>query len=148
MSQNNNPFAQMFSQNDFMKTFQNYQPAAFDIKSLMELQRKNLQAFTEAQQVTVESIQAIAQRQGEILTQMLEENSSIAKEMMGEGSPEDKAAKNADLAKSMYEKSIKNMREISDMLNKSSLVASDIINKRVSDNMSEIKTALKTKKAA
>ncbi len=148
MSQNANPFAQMFSQNDFMKTFQNYQATPFDIKTLMELQRKNLQALTEAQQVTVESIQAIAQRQSEILSQMMEENSSLAKELLGEGSPEDKAAKNADIAKTMYEKSIKNIREISDMLNKSSLVASDIINKRVTDNMSEIKSVLKTKKAA
>ena len=148
MTQNTNPFAHLFSQNDFLKHMQNYQLTYFDFKSIMELQRKNLQALTEAQQVTAENLQAIAQKQGEILSQMLEENSSLAKELLGDGTPEDKAAKNAELAKALYEKSIKNIREISEMLNKSSIAASDIINKRVSDNMIEMKTALKQKKAA
>lgn len=148
MTQNTNPFAQLFSQNDFFKTLQNYQSSSFDMKTLMELQRKNLQALTEAQQVTVENLQVIAQKQGEILTQMMSENSTIAKELMSEGTPEEKAAKNADLAKKLYEKSVKNMRDISDILNKSNIAASEIINKRFSDNMSEIKTAFKQKKAA
>ena len=93
MTQNTNPFAQLFSQNDFFKTLQNYQSSSFDMKTLMELQRKNLQALTEAQQVTVENLQVIAQKQGEILTQMMSENSTIAKELMSEGTPEEKAAK-------------------------------------------------------
>jgi len=146
----NNPFSQLFSQNDFSKTFQQYQAIPFEMKDLMETQRKNLQAFTEAQQLAVESMQAVAQRQTEIVSQMIEDNSNIAKELMGEGSPEQKLAKNAELLKKLYEKTTSNMQELSDMISKSSAETGKLLNKRVSASMGEIKSALERshKKAA
>lgn len=146
----NNPFSQLFSQNDFSKTFQQYQAIPFEMKDLMETQRKNLQAFTEAQQLAMESMQAVAQRQTEIVSQIIEDNSNIAKELMGEGSPEQKLAKNAELLKKLYEKTTGNMQELSDMISKSSTETGKLLNKRVSASMGEIKSALEKshKKAA
>tara|TARA_R100001143_G_scaffold52561_1_gene47849 strand:+ start:195 stop:644 length:450 start_codon:yes stop_codon:yes gene_type:complete len=146
----NNPFSQFFSQNDFSKAFQQYQAIPFDMKDLMETQRKNLQAFTEAQQLAVESMQAVAQRQTEIVSQIIEDNSNIAKELMGEGNPEQKLAKNAELFKKLYEKTTSNMQELSDMISKSGAETGKLLNKRVSASMGEIKSALEKgqKKAA
>ena len=146
----NNPFSQFFSQNDFSKAFQQYQAIPFEMKDLMETQRKNLQAFTEAQQLAMESMQAVAQRQTEIVSQIIEDNSNIAKELMGEGSPEQKLAKNAELFKKLYEKTTVNMQELSDMISKSGAETGKLLNKRVSASMGEIKSALEKgqKKAA
>jgi len=138
----NNPFSQFFLQNDFSKAFQQYQAIPFEMKDLMETQRKNLQAFTEAQQLAVENMQAVAQRQTEIVSQIIEDNSNIAKELMGEGSPEQKLAKNAELFKKLYEKTTSNMQELSGMISKSGAETGKLLNKRVSASMGEIKSVL------
>jgi phasin family protein len=147
---NKNPFADFFSPNDFSKIFENYQAVPFDMKSLMESQRKNVQAITEAQQLALGGLQAIAQRQSEIMSQIVEDNSSIAKELMAEGTPEEKIAKNAKLFKNYYERTVKNMQELSEMINKSNSEATSVINKRVAATMNEIQSSLEKnqKKAA
>ena len=137
-----NPFGDFFSQNDFSKFFENHQSMPFDMQGFMETQRKNIQAISDAQTIAVENMQAIAQRQSTILSQMVEDNTVIAKEFMAEGTPEEKIAKNADLFKKSYERSVKNMNEISDMLNQSSNEASEIINKRVKATLNEVKTSM------
>ena len=130
--------------------FENYQSLPFDVQAFMDTQRKNMQAVTEAQQTALEGIQALAQRQTEILSKMVEENSQIAKGALSEGTPEEKMAKNADLFKAAYERSIKNLNDMAELINKSNQEATDIINKRVSASMNELKAAIKSpqKKAA
>ena len=154
MTKQQNPFSDFFSQNfsnnDFTKMFENYQSLPFDVQAFMDTQRKNMQAVTEAQQTALEGIQALAQRQTEILSKMVEENSQIAKGALSEGTPEEKMAKNADLFKAAYERSIKNLNDMAELINKSNQEATDIINKRVSASMNELKAAIKSpqKKAA
>ena len=130
--------------------FENYQSLPFDVQAFMDTQRNNMQAVTEAQQTALEGIQALAQRQTEILSKMVEENSQIAKGALSEGTPEEKMAKNADLFKAAYERSIKNLNDMAELINKSNQEATDIINKRVSASMNELKAAIKSpqKKAA
>lgn len=137
-----NPFSEFFAQNDFAKSFEQYQNLPFDLKDMLETQRRNVQAFTEAQQLAMESLQAIAQRQAEILSQVVEDNSNIAKGLLSEGTPEEKMSKNADFFKKAYERTVENMRELSEMVNKSNIEAGNIINKRVTASMNEIKHSL------
>ena len=81
MPSTKNQFTDFFAQNDFSKFFENYNTAPIDMKSFLETQRKNLQALSEAQQSAVEGIQAIAQRQTELLSQFVEDNSSLARQV-------------------------------------------------------------------
>lgn len=136
-----NPF-DFFAQSDFGKLFENYQASPFDLKSLLETQRKNVQAISEANQLAMNNLQTIAQRQAEILSQIVDDNSAIAKQMMTEGTPEEKIAKNAKMFKSIYERTVGNMKELSEMINKSNQEASAIINKRVTASMNEIQSSL------
>lgn len=140
---NQNPFADFFAQNDFSEFFENFQNAPFDMKALMDSQMKNIQALSEAQQVALDNVQAMAQRQSEFLSQIVEDNSKLAKEIMAEGTPEQKLSKNADLFKELYERSVSNLDEISAMLNESGQKASDILNKRVSASLNEIQDTIK-----
>lgn len=137
-----NPFSNFFSQNEFSKMFENFKSMPFDMQSLLETQRKNIQAMSEAQQVAIENMQAIAQRQSEMLSQIVEENSKLTTQIMAEGTPEEKIAKQADLFKGLYERSVKNMNDLAEMVSESNQEASKIINKRVSASMSEIKSSL------
>lgn len=140
------PFQNFFTPNDFGKAFEQYQPPyqsmPFDMSALLETQRKNFQAMSDAQKTAFENMQTIAQRQGEILSQLVEENGRLAQELMTEGTPEEKMAKNADVFKSVYEKSIRNLDELSELVRKSNDETSGIINKRISASVSEFKSAL------
>lgn len=141
------PFNTIFG-DDFMAQFDTGKTMPFDMKDIMETQRKNIQAITDAQQAAYEGMQAIAQKQAEVMSQLLEDNNSMAKELMAEASPEQKMAKNAELCKKIYEKGIQNVKEISEMLNKSHTEAGEILNKRVSASMNEIKSSIEKKKKA
>lgn len=121
----------------------------FDMQGFMELQRKNMQALGEAQQLTMEGFQAIAQKQTEFFSQMMEENSKLAQEMMGKGSPEEMVAKQADMVKKSYEKSMLNAKKIAEMVGNSNQQASEIIGKRISCSLGEMKASMeKAKKQA
>lgn len=137
-----NPFSDFFARSDVSKIFESYKNPAFDMKVFLETQRKNVQALTQAQQLAFQSLQAIAQRQSEVLSQMVEDNSSLAREMMSEGTPEEKIAKNAELFRAVYERTVENLQELSEAINKTGQEASTVINKRVSATMNEIQDSL------
>jgi phasin family protein len=139
---NNKSAADFFSQSDFTKFFAPMTSPAFGVKSLMESQRKNMQALTEAQQLAFQGIRAIAQRQSELLSRVARDNSVMAREMMAEGTPEEKMSRNADAIKSVYERAIEDLRALSDMANKSSEEATGVITKRIAATMNEIQTVL------
>jgi phasin family protein len=113
----------------------------FDIKQLMEIQRKNVQAVTDAIQLSMEGVQQLLSRQAELTARLVQDNSSYASTIMAEGTPEQKVQRQADLARKSYETTIKSARELSDILAKSGEEAAEIINRRVSATLSEFKDA-------
>lgn len=139
-----NTFSAFLKNNDVSKLLESYPAMPFDMQSLFETQRKNLQSLSEAQQLMFGNIQAIAQRQTEIVSQIMQEQTTITQELMKEGTPEEKMAKNADLFKKGYEKMIANITEISDMVKKSNIEASGLLNKRLSASMKEIQSVIES----
>lgn len=141
-----NPFFENWLKPDVSKLFSLISSAPFDVKSTVETGRKSFQAFTDSQQIGIESLQTVLQRQSEILTQMLQDQSEIAKEIMHEGTPEDKIARSADLIRKSYERTVCSIREVGDIVSKSSREASEIINKRVAASLNEIKSSAEENK--
>lgn len=141
-----NDFSKFFD-NDFTKNLTGFS-FPFDMKTLMETQTRNLQAITEAQQLAMEGFQAIAQRQSEMVSQMVQDNTALAQEVMSESSPEQKIAKQADIMKKVYERSIRDLKEIGELINKSNEDAADVLSKRVSASLTELKTAVSKTKSA
>ena len=127
---------------EFSKSIPGVNNLSFDMKAVMEAQRKNWQAFVEAQQVAAESIQTVMQRNGEIISQFVQDQSEIARKIINEGSPEEKVARGTELVKRSYEKTVSGMREVGDIVNKSGREAGEIINKRVSCALNEIADAI------
>lgn len=135
-------FTAFFQPAEFGKVFENFKSMPFDMQSIMETQRKNIQAMSEAQQIAIENFQAIAQRQSEMLSQIVEEHSKMTSQLMSEGTPEEKIAKQTDLIKGLYERSVKNISDLAEMVSSSNQETSKILNKRVSASMSEIKSSI------
>lgn len=112
-------------------------------EALIESHRRNIEAVTRANRVAFEGMQAVAQRQAEILRQAVEESTKALREMTKPGEPSEKLASQAALVKEAYELSLANLRELTEMSTKSNTEAADVLTHRFADSLDELKGALK-----
>src|SRR5262245_53538271 len=101
---------------DFTKMLSEYKLPGIDLDAMLQAQRKNIEALTAANRTAAEGLQAFARRQSEILRQNMAELQSQLSSAVSSGAPEEKLAKQAELAKSAFEKAIKDMKELSELL--------------------------------
>lgn len=141
-----NPFAAMdfskfdLSKFDVTKMLGDVKIPGFDMQAIMDAQRKNIEALTAANQTAVQGMQAVAQRQAEILSQSMNEVSSIAQQLASSASnPQEMTAKQAELVRKAFEQALANARELAEMVSKSNTEAFAIINKRVTESLQELK---------
>ena len=146
-----NPFANVdfskfdMTKFDMTKMLGDVKIPGFDMDAIMAAQRKNIEALTAANQTAVQGMQAVAQRQAEILSQAMNEVSSIAQQLSGSGNPQEMTAKQTELARKAFEQALSNMRELAEMVSKSNTEAFAIINKRVTESLQELKTLVAAK---
>jgi phasin family protein len=133
----------------FSSMMTNYKVPGLDVAALVESQKKNVEALTSANRLVFEGMQAIAKRQAEILQETMNEASKAIDALAKAGSPQEVAAKQAELAKVAFERALSNMRELADMVTKANEAASGKINDRIAATLDEIKAmALKSKQPA
>jgi phasin family protein len=136
---NKGPFSGFdFSKFDMQKVFTDFKIPGVDMQELLAAQQKNIAALTQANQHAVEGLQALARRQSEILQQAMKSAADAAKMAVGAGGPKEAAAKQAELAKAAFEHAVSNMREMAEMVGKSSEQAFSVISKRVSEGLDEM----------
>jgi phasin family protein len=131
MSKQQNP-------SDFFKAWTDFKVPAFDVSSFSAAQRRNMEVLSAANQVITESVQTISRRQAEVMRANVENVLKASKEIWTNKSPELNTAKQAELAKSLYESAVSNAREVSELASKSSMEAFDLISKRAAESFSEI----------
>jgi phasin family protein len=132
---------------DISKFVGDFKVPGLDVESLVSSQRKNIEALTQANKLAFEGVQAVFKRQVEILRQTLEESSSIAKELVETGTPQEKAVRQTELAKDAFERALANSRELSEIIAKSNSEAFELLNKRFTQVLDEIKDGIgKTKR--
>ena len=131
---------------DFTKMMADYKVPGIDFTAMAAAQKKNLDAITKANQLAFEGMQAVVRRQTELLKQMMEEASGAVQQMMADGTPEQKIARQTDMIRQGFEKTLANMKEMSEMVAKSNTEAADVISKRVSESLTELKGAIDTTK--
>jgi phasin family protein len=132
---------------DVGKAFAGFNFPGLDIESLVAAQRKNLEAFTQANQLAVEGVQALARRQVEIARQAVDEASALLREWTQPGAPEERLAKNAEIAKQAFEKGVANARELAELVAKANSEAFNVIHKRVSEGFEELRDYAKQRVA-
>ncbi|CDI03724.1 Granule-associated protein (Phasin) [Candidatus Competibacter denitrificans Run_A_D11] len=149
MSTNNpfNPFANVdLGKFDMTKLFSDVKIPGFDMKAAMDAQRKNIEALNAANQAAVQGMQAVAQRQAEILSQAVSEISTIAQQLASaSNNPQELTSKQAEVARKAFEQALANARELAEIVSKSNTEAFAIINKRVSESLQELKALVANK---
>jgi phasin family protein len=135
-----------------MKFWSDYkapQMPAFDMSNVVNAGRRNAEAVTAAGQCVAESCQTIARRQAELARAQVEKVLKSTKDMLVNGSPEINTTKQVELAKSVFESSLNNLREVSELCTKSGFEVFDLLNKCATKSLEEIHAvAPKAKKAA
>jgi phasin family protein len=139
MMNGQNGFKNPFFDFDFTKALNDFKVPGVDVDALVAAQRKNIEALTQANQLAVEGVQAVARRQIEIARQAIDEFSALVREFSTPSSPEVSLAKQAEFSKVALEKGVANAKELAEMVTKANTEAFNVLNKRVTESFEEVR---------
>jgi phasin family protein len=141
-------FPNMMDFSKFMPNFntQNFNVPAFDVQAMMETNRRNAEAFTQAGQRAMQAMQAIMQRQNEMVRETWQETAARAAEVMAVASPQEKFAKQSEVTKASFEKAVSNSRELTELLTKCNVETAEAFTGCLTEAMGSVRTACTTRK--
>jgi phasin family protein len=127
---------------DVTKMIGEFKVPGVDIETLVASQRKNIEALTQANKLAFEGLQAMFKRQVEIARQSIEESTAVARQLVDNGTPQEKAVRQTELTKEAFEQALANSRELSEIIAKSNAEAFELLNKRFFAILDEIKDGI------
>lgn len=127
----------------FQDAFANLKLPNVDSKAMVEAQKKNLETLINANQTALTGTQELFKRQAEMMQQALSDATEAAKELASTGvDPKALVAKQTELIQTAFEKTLANSHEISDMVKKKQEEVAQVVNKRVTESLGEVKDAI------
>jgi phasin family protein len=132
--QSGDPFSQ------FAAMFQQYQLPGLDVSAILEARRKDVEALTEANQAAFGGMQAIQDKQLEILRRALDDFQSIAQQLAS--SPTKPPLNPADAVQKALHAALADMQDIAQKTQRTQTEAYAIVSKRIEDAVQELKTSL------
>jgi len=134
---------------DVTKIMGDFRVPGIDLEAAVATQRKNIEALTQANQLAVEGAQALMRRQVEITRQAMEDFSAMFRDLVQpNGSPEDRFAKQAEYSKHAIEKGLSNAKELTELVTKANTEAFNVLNKRVTESLDEVRDFAKKRVVA
>jgi phasin family protein len=124
---------------DMTKMFADFRFRPFDVEAAWAAQRRNIEAVSQANQLAVEGVQAVAKRQIEMTREAFEGFSALWRDLATPASTEDRIAKNTDYVKQIIEKGVKHGGEIATIATKAGSAAAEILHKRTTEGLDEIR---------
>jgi phasin family protein len=124
---------------DVTKMFADFRFRPFDVEAAWAAQRRNLDAVTQANQLAVEGVQAVAKRQIELTREAFEGFSALWRDLAAPASTEDRIAKNTAYVKQVLENGVKHGGEIATIATKAGTEAAEILHKRTNEGLDEIR---------
>jgi phasin family protein len=118
-----------------------------DYEALLESHRKNIDAMQRSAAVLAEGGRAVFAKQQEILSEVMQETRQLIADFKPTGSAQEVAAKQAELARRAFEATVKNTKDIAELIQKSSSEAPKIIFERMRESVAEARAAIESRKA-
>lgn len=110
-----------------------------DMQALIDAQRRNMETLSAANRVALEGAQAVARRHMEIMQQTMAELSEAMQALASADAPQARAAKQTEMLKRAYERAVANMKELSELIQRSNGEALQLLNSRFSEAMDEVR---------
>ena len=126
---------------DLKKLIEKFQLPNVDIDALIDWQRKDLEALTEANRQASEGIKALVERRNDILREALAEWQAAVRE----ATSAEAMSKRAEIAKQGMQKAIANFRELSEMEAQARNNAWKVVQERMQENMASLQKLLQPK---
>ncbi|HZC95487.1 MAG TPA: phasin family protein [Bradyrhizobium sp.] len=126
---------------DLKKLIEKFQLPSVDIDALIDWQRKDLEALTEANRQASEGIKALVERRNDILREVLSEWQAAVKDAMST----EAMSKRAEVAQQGIQKAIANFRELAEMETQARNNAWKVVQERMQENMSNLQKLLQPK---
>src|SRR3954451_22576214 len=117
----------------------------FDVTTVLDIQRRNVEALIAANQTIAQGLQTVVQRQGEIARQSVKQFQDLLS--VKPASVTETLVKQIDLTKTSYEKTVADARELGDIVAKLGSEAADILSRRVIASLDEVKATAQPKAA-
>ena len=117
---------------DMKKMLEQFKMPGVDMTAILESQRKDVEALVEANKSAYEAMQAIARKQ----TEMMAESVQVMQEAAKSASD---PAKQTEVVRSAFEKTIADMKELAEMARRSQSDAMTHISQRAAQHMEEIR---------
>ncbi|MEM7525839.1 MAG: TIGR01841 family phasin [Pseudomonadota bacterium] len=130
-----NPFMDMFQ-----KFGENLKLPGPEITDVVDYHRKNIQAMQDAAQASSAGAQAVMAKQREALEEAL---AGITDMVQNPGGAENMMTGQAEFARKAFEATMKNTKDISEIMRESGAESADILKKRIEESLEEIRTAMK-----
>jgi phasin family protein len=126
---------------DIKKLIEKFQLPSVDIDALIDWQRRDMEALTEANRQATEGLKALVERRNEILRETLAEWQAAVKD----ATSAEAIAKRTEAAKQGVQKAMANFRELSEMEAQSRNNAWKIVQERMQENMATLQKLLQPK---
>lgn len=130
---------------DFSKLMEQVKLPGFDMTSVIETQRKNIDALTAANQLAYEGMQALVQKQAEMFNKRVQEIQAAVQKVSAGSNPAEALAQQGEFVQQTFQKVFDDMRELAEMAQKSQTETLAAISKRAAQDMKESKTVSKHK---
>lgn len=129
---------------DLTKMLEQFKLPGVDTQEVVEARRKDIDALVQANQAVYEGMQALANKQGELLKAAMGDIQSAMKGTasgIGVGDP----AKQGELARKAYEKVLGDMKDLAEIARESQTEAMAKITQRGTEHLDEVKKLMKLK---
>lgn len=127
---------------DMGKIIEQFKLPGIDMSALAEARRKDIEALMQVNKIAYEGLQAMAQKQAEILRTTMEELQSTAQKMAAKPG----GILEGQMVPQTLEKAFGYMHELAELTRKSQSEAMAVINKRVEENVQELKSLVQSKR--
>ena len=127
---------------DVKKMMEQFKMPGVDMSAIVSARQKDIQALMEANKATYESMQAIARKQTEMLSEAMQGMQQAAKGAAGAvGDP----AKQGEAVRKAFEKTLADMKELAEMARSSQTDVMALITKRANEHLEEIRQMMQLK---
>ena len=125
---------------DYTKLITHFKLPGVDVGSLMESQRKDIEALATANSAAIAGVQAIGQKQVDILRDTFVNLQSMMAQMGTTGS--EPRAKAGEIVQKALHKALTDMQDLADTAYRAQTESTAVVTKRVAEHIEEIKALL------
>lgn len=139
---NSDPISSIFSFTDFSKLFEQYKLPGVDFQSMMDAQRRDMEALAEANRQALEGYKALIEKRNAQLGESLQQWQDALKG----GVNSDALARQSELFQNGVKQALANFRELAELEASTRNKTWSVVQQRFQENIADLQKLLQPKK--